>query len=85
VGLGTVPDFSFSGPGVRVSSVLEGSPAAAAGLRQGDVLVAIDGEEIGDLRTYADVLRKHQPGDLVGIKIMRGNHELDVEAKLAER
>jgi hypothetical protein len=85
VGLGTVPDFSFSGAGVRVSSVLEGSPAAAAGLRQADVLVAIDGEEIMDLRAYADVLRKHRPGDLIRIKIMRGEHELDVEAKLAER
>jgi hypothetical protein len=85
VGLGTVPDFSFSGPGVRVSSVLDGSPAAAAGVRSEDVLVAIDGEEIRDLRAYADALRKHQPGDLIRIKIMRGKHELSVEATLAER
>ncbi len=84
-GLGTVPDFSFSGPGVRVSSVLEGSPAAAAGIREEDVLVAIDGEQIGNLRAYADALRKHQPGDLIRIKIVRGKHELSVEAKLAER
>ncbi|MBW1684483.1 MAG: M20/M25/M40 family metallo-hydrolase [Deltaproteobacteria bacterium] len=84
-GLGTVPDFSFSGPGVRVSSVLEGSAAAAAGIQQEDVLVAIDGEEIRDLRAYADVLRKHLPGDLIRIKIMRGKDELNLEAKLAER
>ena len=85
VGLGTVPDFSFSGSGVRVSSVLEGSPAAAAGVRAEDVLVAIDGEEIRDLRAYADVLRKHRPGDLIRIKIVRGKDELNVEARLAER
>jgi hypothetical protein len=85
VGLGTVPDFSFSGPGVRVSSVLEGSPAAAAGVRPEDVLVAIDDEDIRDLRAYADVLRERRPGDLIRIKIMRGKHELNVEARLAER
>ena len=70
---------------MRVSSVLEGSPAAEAGIRQEDVLVAIDGEEIGDLRAYAEVLRKHRPGDRIRIEIVRDGHALEVEARLAER
>ena len=41
--LGTMPDFAFAGPGVRVQEVMPGSPAAAAGIQPGDVLVALDG------------------------------------------
>jgi S1-C subfamily serine protease len=65
VSLGTVPDFSFPGPGARLASVLTDSPGEAAGLREGDVIVAIDDEPIADLRAYADALRKHEPGDLI--------------------
>ena len=39
VSLGTVPDFAYPGPGVRLSGVGPGSPAHRAGLREGDVLL----------------------------------------------
>ena len=42
--LGTMPDFAFTGPGVRVASVTEGSPAAKAGLQAGDVIVELAGQ-----------------------------------------
>jgi hypothetical protein len=83
--LGTVPDYSFAGPGVRVTSVRAGSPAAIAGLRAGDVLRAIDGREITDVRSYAAVLREHRPGDKVRIQIRRGEEELSLEAELVAR
>jgi hypothetical protein len=85
VSLGTVPDFSFPGPGARLASVLTDSPAEAAGLREGDVIVAIDDEPIADLKAYADALRKHEPGDRIQIRIQRGAGELDLEAKLVAR
>ena len=51
----------------------------------GDIVVAIDGEEIGDLRAYAAKLRAHAPGDRIAVRVRRGEDVIDVEATLAER
>ena len=85
VSLGTMPDFAFPGPGVKVGSVLDGSPAAKAGLETGDILLAIDDEELADLRTFSKVLKRHRPGDVIRIKIRRGGKERMLEATLAAR
>ncbi|GAB4371607.1 MAG: hypothetical protein Kow0062_07280 [Acidobacteriota bacterium] len=83
--LGTVPDFGFAGPGVRVEDVVSGSAAEQAGIRPGDVLVAIDGEAVTDLRTYAKLLARHAPGDRVRLTIERDGTRQELEATLTAR
>lgn len=83
--LGTVPDFVFPGPGVRLSSVLSGSPAEAAGLQREDIVLSIDGDETPDLVTYSEVLRGHEPGDIVQVRVRRGDVEMTLEAELEAR
>ncbi len=85
VSLGTVPDFAHPGPGVRVADVVPGSPAEAAGLRAGDVLLALGGARLEDLRAYQQALLAHAPGDRVRLRLARGDAELEVEVTLAER
>jgi aminopeptidase N len=85
VGLGTVPDYSFAGPGIRAASIVEGSPAASAGLKDGDILLAIDAQDLTDVRVYAEILRKHRPGDRIRIRVRRGQEELELEASLEAR
>ena len=65
VRLGTVPDFAFPGPGVKVDQVSAGSPAEAAGFLAGDVLMRIDEAEVTDLRRYSEILRTLEPGQRV--------------------
>ena len=50
VSLGTVPDFAFGGPGVRITGTAPGSPAEKAGLQADDVVVKIGDDEVKDLR-----------------------------------
>jgi hypothetical protein len=69
--LGTVPDFAYAGEGVRLSGVNPGSPAESAGLRQGDILTAINDRAVKSLKEYADVLRALAPGDAVQIRFLR--------------
>jgi len=85
VSLGTLPDFAFPGPGVKVVEVLPGTPAEKAGLEPGDLIVTIDGDDIADVRAYAGILRAHEPGDTVRIRVVRYGEEIEVEAVLVAR
>ena len=83
--LGTMPDFAFAGPGVRVQEVMPGSPAEAAGVRAGDVVVALDGAPVADLRGYSAALKGHGPGDTVKVTVRRDGEEMVLTATLAGR
>ncbi|RPJ82534.1 MAG: M20/M25/M40 family metallo-hydrolase [Acidobacteria bacterium] len=85
VSFGTVPDFAFQGLGVRVSSVVAGSPAEKAGVKEGDVLKAIDGKPIANLQAYSDLLKTLAPGQTVIALIERDGKEQTVSVTLAER
>ena len=83
--LGTVPDFTHEGPGVRIDDVVSGSAAEKVGLRTGDLLLAIDGKLIDSLRAYAEVLRTLEPGDGIVLTVERNSEEIIVSVKLEAR
>jgi hypothetical protein len=83
--LGTMPDFSFGGSGVRIQQVTPGSAAETAGIRAGDVVTALDGHPVSDLRSYSSALKAHAPGDEVSVTILREDEEITVTAILGER
>lgn len=85
VSLGTVPSMTHTGPGVLIDSVLEGSPAAKAGVQAGDMLVEIDGEELEDLRAFSEVLKRHKPGDVIRLVVERDGQDVELEATLVAR
>jgi S1-C subfamily serine protease len=53
--------------GVRVSGVIDGTPAAEAGLGTGDVITAIDGVDVSGSDELSAILAKHEPGDWVSL------------------
>jgi serine protease DegQ len=71
--------------GVLVQSVVEGSAAAEAGVRAGDVIVAIDGEELEQVENLFAALRRKSPGDNVTLEIVRDGERMEVEATLTDR
>ncbi|MCB9916225.1 MAG: M20/M25/M40 family metallo-hydrolase [Planctomycetes bacterium] len=85
VSFGSVPDFAFQGPGMRLDGVTEGSPAALAGLQAGDVLVRIDTTAIDGLRAFSDHLKTLSPGDTVQAVVLRDGAELTFEVTLVAR
>jgi S1-C subfamily serine protease len=70
--------------GAYVSDVSSGTPAAQAGIRAGDVVVKVDGEEIASAAALGGVIRQHKPGDEVEILLDRKGDSVTVHATLNE-
>jgi serine protease Do len=68
--------------GALVSGVEPGSPAARAGLRQGDVIVAVDGERLADNNALRNRIAGTKPGSKVAVEIVREGRSQTVHATL---
>jgi Zn-dependent M28 family amino/carboxypeptidase len=82
---GSIPDFAEIPNGVKFADVREGSPAAKAGLKGGDILVEFDGKPIQNLYDYTYALRARKPGDTVSVKVLREGKAVEAKVQLAER
>ena len=82
---GSMPDFAYSGIGVKIAGVADDSPADKAGLKTGDIIIGFNGNEIKNLKDYSNQLKAHKPGDRVAIKITRDNKEQTVKLTLGAR
>jgi len=72
VSLGIMPDFVSSGiKGVRAESVLPGRPGARAGMKKGDVIVALDGKPVNDIYEYMNRLADFRAGQRVSLEVLR--------------
>jgi hypothetical protein len=70
--LGIIPDFTYSGEGIRIKGTVAKSPAETAGLRDGDILLSIDGQPMGDLEALMTFLAGKSPGDTVKLEVKHG-------------
>ncbi len=82
---GSIPDFGEGVKGVKFSDVRDGSPAAKAGFKAGDVLVEFDGKPIQNLYDFTYALRAHKPGDTVKVKVLRNNQPIEAQVLLTKR
>jgi S1-C subfamily serine protease len=64
--------------GLLVRLVQEGSPAARAGVREGDLLVSAGGRDLGSVDDLHDALDEVPEGEALTLRIVRGTEELDV-------
>lgn len=71
--------------GVLISSISTDSNAYLAGLREGDVLLAIDETTISDISSYINALNQYAAGDTVRIYLYRGGTKYYVDIVLNEK
>jgi serine protease Do len=69
--LGVSAEDRADGSGVRVLAVKPGSPAAQAGIKEGDVLTRVDDEAIGSVDELQMSVRSHRAGDKLELKYER--------------
>jgi S1-C subfamily serine protease len=78
-------DVRVDMPGAVVIEVMPDSPAEEAGLQEGDVIVAIDGQELDAENTLADLIADYEPGDSVKLEIEQPDEEsFEVTVELGE-
>jgi aminopeptidase YwaD len=70
--LGIMPDYTFSGNGVRVDGVTSGRPAEKAGMKTGDVILSLGEIKINSLEDYMQALGKFKKGDKTTVSFKRG-------------
>ncbi len=73
-----------NGAGALISEVNEDSPAEASGLQAGDVIVAVDDQDITSVATLMEAMQKTEPGDKVDLKVVRKGKHKSFTVTLAE-
>jgi len=58
---------------VIIAGVMPGSPSEKAGLKQGDMVLTVDGRDISERRVLYDAVNSHRPGEQVNLKVLRNN------------
>lgn len=77
----TTPELQTIAGGALVRTVTEDSPAAEAGLLEGDVITAVDGVAVDSPQALVDALTEHKPGDTVLLTVTRADADEDVEVE----
>ena len=79
---GSAAKYYGQGAGVYVAKVNEGSCAEKAGLKAGDIIVAVEGKDTVTYEALKTVLRGYSPGDEVELTIIRNDKESTITVKL---
>jgi serine peptidase DegS len=81
----SVPGGGDEAGGLPVSGVAESGPGAEAGLRRGDLIIALDEAPVGSAREMAQRIAMLEPGDSVRLGILRGDRHLELDAVVGRR
>ncbi|MFC1586017.1 trypsin-like peptidase domain-containing protein [Fibrobacterota bacterium] len=71
--------------GILISSVDKGSPGEKSGLRKGDVIYRVAGQDLSSIHEFMELLRKFQVGEKVEIGFIRGNRKMKTTMVLEEK
>ena len=79
VSMGIMPDYSYSGNGVRVDGVSENKPAKKAGILAADIIKQLGKQQVSSVESYMQVLSSFKKGDQTTVVVLRGDKEITVE------
>lgn len=70
---------------LKIGEISEGSGAEDAGLKEGDVILSLDGKELKKRQELLKMLRDYEPGTMAKVVIRRGEEEMEIEVELKAR
>ncbi|HFB99646.1 MAG TPA: PDZ domain-containing protein, partial [Phaeodactylibacter sp.] len=82
VTLGVMPDYVYTGKGMRVDSVIEGRVGDKGGVKDGDIIIKIGDVVVGDIYDYMEGLAKFEKGQSAEVVVLRKKKKKDVKKTL---
>jgi len=70
---------------LEVADVIDGSPAQKAGVRAGDVILGVNGDDMTDQQQFTATVRAHAAGDTLKLKLRTQGREREISVKLAQK
>lgn len=83
-GLGVMLGHEEGEKGFKITSVNGGSAAEKAGIKADDIVLKLDGKEVGEVGDFVMAIRAHKPGDKITLTIKRGDKEMEIKVTLGE-
>lgn len=74
-----------SSDGALISGVVRGGPADVAGVKPGDILLAVGGKKVEDPETMLNLVANLHPGQSTAFKLRRGQGEVELSIKIGKR
>lgn len=78
VSIGIMPDYTYSGQGVKADGVIEGRPAQKAGMQAGDVIIQLGEHLVTSVETYMAALNRFDKGVSTTVTIKRGEQVMEL-------
>ena len=83
--VGTIPDYSFTAEGMKLSGVKEGSPADKGGLKAEDIIIKFGNKEVKNIYDYMFAMAEFKPGEEADIVVLRNNEKVNLKIILGSR
>jgi hypothetical protein len=77
--LGIVPNYEEEKEGVLVGGVIDGGPAAKAGMKMGDQIIELAGKRVANLNTYMVLMGQQQRGQPLEIGVLRNGKKMTLK------
>lgn len=76
--------FGYDGTGVLVEDPIEDGPAAAAGIRRGDIITKLNGQSVQTANELRHKVAAHRPGTRLSLEVFRDGKMVDLEVTIAQ-
>jgi len=81
VTLGVMPDYGYTGTGMRIDGVSKGKTAEKIGLKAGDVLLQLGDYKFVDVQTYMQALQHFRKGDKTTLSVSRDGKQMNFDVQ----
>ena len=83
--VGTIPDYAYSGKGMKLSGVKEGGPADKGGLQAGDIIIKFGEKDVETIYDFMYAMGSYKPDDEVDFVVLRDDKEVTLKVVLEKR
>jgi S1-C subfamily serine protease len=69
---------------IQIAGLAEDGPAGKAGLKTDDVIIKLDGKEVGEVADFVKAIKAHKAGDKITLQVLRDGKEMEIKITLGE-